>query len=44
MDEVLIVDVVDLLSLHDLMFVEKFERHILAGLLILSHLNLAEST
>lgn len=44
MDKVLVVDVVDLLGLHDLVLVEKFEGDILAGLLILSHLDLAEST
>ena len=43
-DEVLVVDVVDLLGLHDLMLVEEFQGDILAGLLVLGDLDLAETT
>lgn len=43
-DEVLVVDVVDLLGLHDLMLVEQLESHVLASLLVLGHLHLAEAS
>jgi hypothetical protein len=43
-DKVLVVDVVDLLRLHDFVFVEEFESDILAGLFVLGDLDLAEST
>jgi hypothetical protein len=42
--EVLVVNVIYLLSLHDFVFVEEFEGDILAGLLVLGHLHLAETT
>jgi hypothetical protein len=42
-DEVLVVDVVDLLGLHDLVLVEQFECHILASFLVLGDLDLAEA-
>lgn len=35
---------VDLLRLHDFVFVEEFESDILAGLFVLGDLDLAEST
>jgi len=41
-DEVLVVDVVDLLGLHDFVFVEQFEGDVLAGLLVFGHFHLAE--
>ena len=44
MDKVLVVDVVDLLGLHDLMLVEQLQGHILSGLLVLGDLHLSEST
>ena len=43
-NEVLVIDVIDLLGLHDFMFVEEFECYVLAGLLILGDLDLAETT
>jgi hypothetical protein len=43
-DEVFIIDVVDLLGLDDLAFVEQFERDVLSGLFVLGHFNLAEPT
>lgn len=44
MDEVLVVDMVDLLRLHDFMLVQQLQSHILARFLILSHLDLAKAT
>ena len=41
--EVLVVDVINLLGLYDLSFIEELKSHILSGLLILSHLDLAEA-
>jgi len=41
--EVLVIDVIDLLCLHDFVFVEKFESHILPRLLVLGYLNLPEA-
>ena len=43
MYEVLVIDVVYLLCLHDFVFVEQFEGYILACLSVLGHLNLAEA-
>jgi len=37
--EILIIDVIDLLSLHDFVFVQKFESHIFPSLLVLGHLH-----
>lgn len=44
MDEVLVVDVINLLGLDDLALLEELEGNILAGLLVLSNLDLAEAT
>ena len=44
MDIIFIVDVVNLLSLHDLVFVEKFEGNVFAGLLIPGDLDFPEAT
>jgi hypothetical protein len=42
-DEILVVDVVDLLGLHDFVFAEQFECHIFSSLFVLGHLDLAET-
>ena len=42
MHEVFIIDVVDLLGLDDLAFVEQLEGYVLAGLLVLGNLDLTE--
>ena len=44
MDEVFIIDVIDLLGLDDFTLVEQLQRHVLAGLLVLGDLDLAETT
>jgi hypothetical protein len=42
-DKVLVVDMVDLLGLHDFVFAQQFECHVLSGLFVLGHLDLAEA-
>lgn len=44
MHEIFIVNMIDLLRLHDLMFVQQLQSHILARFLILSDLNLPKAT
>jgi hypothetical protein len=41
--EVLVVDVVDLLRLHDFVLVQQFQCHVLAALFVLGHLDPAEA-
>lgn len=43
-NEVLIVNMIDLLCLHDLMFVEQLQGHILPCLFVLGHLHLPKTT
>lgn len=42
-DKILVVDVVDLLGLHDFVFAQQFECHVLSGLFVLGNLDLAEA-
>jgi len=44
MNEVLIIDVINLLSLDNLTFVQKFESHILSSFFIFGHLDFTEAT
>jgi hypothetical protein len=43
-DKVFVIDVIDLLGLHNFVLVEKLERDVLAGFLVLGHLHLPETT
>ena len=44
MDEVLIVDMVDLLSFDDLAFVQHFQCDVLSGFFVFGHFDFPEST
>ena len=44
MHKVLVIDVVNLLRLHDFVLVEQFQGHVLAGLFVLGDFDLTEST